>query len=77
MHGEIGDDDLARARAQQRRELFVDRIEALRAGRAAVGLRSEIERHDRCALCVGREQSAVGSKCEGPIELKSGLRPCA
>ena len=64
MHGEIGNDDFARARAQERRELLIDRVEALRAGRAAVGLRAEIERHDRRALRVGREQGAVGSERE-------------
>ena len=75
MHGEIGDGDFARARAEQRRELFVDRVEPLRAGRAAVGLRAEVERDDRRALLVGREQRAVGSKRERSDRANVGPSP--
>ena len=64
MHGEIGNDDFARTGAQERGELLIDRVEALRAGRAAAGLRAKVERHDRRALRIGREQGAVGSKGE-------------
>ena len=59
MHGEIGDGDFARAGAEQGGELFIERVEALGAGGAAVGLRAEVEREDRRALVVGGEERAV------------------
>ena len=59
MHGEIGDGDFPRAGAEQGGELFIQCVEALRPGGAAVGLRAEVEREDRGALVVRGEQRAV------------------
>ena len=61
---QVGDGDLARARAQQRRELFIERVEALGAGGAAAGLRAEVERDNRGVLVVGGEERPVRTERE-------------
>ena len=62
MNGQIGHGHFFGASAEQRGELLVDAVEALRPRSAAVGLRAEVERVNRGALIVGREQCAVGTE---------------
>ena len=62
MDDEVGDGDFRRAGAEQGGELFIQRVEALCPGDAAVGLRAEVEREDRGVLVVGGEQRAVGTE---------------
>jgi hypothetical protein len=66
MHRQVSDRDLLRAGAQQGRKLFIDRVEALRSGHAAAGLRAEIEGDDLRALVVSRKQRPVRTKRQRP-----------
>ena len=78
MDDEIGHGDFPRAGAEQRGELFIQRVEALGAGCAAAGLRAEVEREDRGALGVGGEQRAVRSERERSDGRQRGPWPvCA
>jgi hypothetical protein len=62
MDREVGDAHLARTGAEQCRQFLVQRVERLRAGRAAVDLGAEIEGEDGRALVVRGEQRAVRSE---------------
>ena len=66
MHSEIRDRDFPRARAEESRELLVQRVEPLGSRGATVGLRAEVEGEDCGTLVVRSEQRAVRAEGERP-----------
>ena len=59
---EVGDDHVGRARAEQSRQLDVERLDAFRAGDATLGAGAEVERDDGRTLIVSGEERPVGTE---------------